>query len=295
METINMNAGDGGSEGRRPVALTRKRRNGEVLKRTDAVDSEICAMLDRSPDEVRRRARINGQTEADFVSAECLVYLLREAHRRDDAATVSVLWSALVARVWRHVESKLRTLGGHYAEDGAAKVTTDLGTLTLRLDSDKGDFLQVSFWTTIDRRAIDEFHRQRRLAKKDSKLTSLDALPGEEGHSISDGNDDDDHAAGADWASDSETPLDELERAELEREEQANLAIAMAEGGAALATLPDPIRQAFILRVKEGWQIESTNPNEPTIASALGKTPRTIRNYLKEAVSRLSKWREEAQ
>ena len=275
------------------IRLTRKKADGELLTRRPAVEEEIAQVIQQQSEEVRRRVRIKASDEAGFLSAECLVYLARDAHRREAASLLTSVWEALSARVWPFVESKLRTLGPDYTADGVARVISEMGTDILDLTDDRGDFLQVSFWTTIQRRAIDEFRRQRRIAKADQKLTSLDAIPGEEGHSSSYQDDAPEFTSPPAYASDAETPLEQLERAEEDALAEKAHAQKLALAEEALASLPEHIRRAYILREREGWPIESTNPDEPTIASALGKTPRTIRNYLKEADERLSKWREE--
>jgi DNA-directed RNA polymerase specialized sigma24 family protein len=277
----------------RPTPLTRKKANGQVLTRRSSVEEQITQVIGQKSEEVRKRVRIKDSDDGQFLSAECLVYLARDAQRRGDSALLRVVWEALTARVWPFVESNLRTLGSDYAEDGVVKVTSDMGNEILDLDSDRGDFLQVSFWTTIKRRAIDEFRRQLRIAKRDQKLTSLDAIPGEEGHSSSYGDEEHEFTSPPAFASAAKDPLEQLESAEDEALAEKSHAhkLALAEG--ALASLPEHIRRAYILHVREGWPIESKNPNEPTISAALGKTPRTIRNYLEEAEERLSKWREE--
>jgi len=51
--------------------------------------------------------------------------------------------------------------------------------------------------------------------------------------------------------------------------------------GEAFAQLHGNVRRAVYLKAR-GLKIESQNPNEPTIASVLGVTGRTVRNYLRE-------------
>lgn len=277
---------DGGLTGPELIPLTRKQRNGEVLVRNPAVEAEIRSMLQQSPAEIRRRASIQAEDDGDFITAECLVYLIREMYRRDEEAMVSALWAAITARVSPNVESKLRTLSASYHEEGVSAVIRNMGLVIFDFDTDRGDFYQVSFWTTIQRRTIDEFRRQVRLNKKDRKFTSLEAQSAKGAYST-ESDDDGDAAETEDWASESMTPLEELEHQELVVEDTIRIEVA-------LSSLREIVRQAFLLR-NEGWQIESKDPNEETISTMLKRTPRQIRNYLKEADQRLNSRREEDQ
>ncbi len=56
-----------------------------------------------------------------------------------------------------------------------------------------------------------------------------------------------------------------------------------------LDRLPEPMRTAFYLKHYMGYKEESGHG--PTIASTLGVSGRTVRNYLKKAEHLLSEWR----
>jgi DNA-directed RNA polymerase specialized sigma24 family protein len=60
----------------------------------------------------------------------------------------------------------------------------------------------------------------------------------------------------------------------------------------ALGSLPEPLRTAFILKHYAGYQEESGDPDEQTIARALGVTGRSVRNYLRRAERILAEWRD---
>jgi len=61
---------------------------------------------------------------------------------------------------------------------------------------------------------------------------------------------------------------------------------------ALLDRLPEPMRTAFYLKHYAGYKEESAVP-EPTIASTLGVSGRSVRNYLRKAEQLLAEWREE--
>jgi DNA-directed RNA polymerase specialized sigma24 family protein len=279
-----MTEGELSPEKREIVGLTRKRRNGQTLVRSAAVEAEIRSVLQLAAAEILRRATTEPEGSEKYLSPECLVYLVRDAHRRNDEAMLWALWNVLAARASSFVESRLRTLGGPYDDDGVDAVIHNMAIAIFDLEADRGDFFQVSFWTTIQRRTIDEFRRQVRLAKEDRKHTSFDALPGEEAHPP-ETDDEHDSEAIVDWASESHNALEDLVGDELDVATTIRIEIA-------LSTLPERVRQAFVLHV-EGWPIESSNPNDTTISTMLGRTPRQVRNYLKEAKERLNKWRED--
>jgi len=47
----------------------------------------------------------------------------------------------------------------------------------------------------------------------------------------------------------------------------------------------------FVLRHYEGWPIEDKDPSVPTISRHFQRTPRTIRNWMREAENVLAAWR----
>jgi DNA-directed RNA polymerase specialized sigma24 family protein len=60
----------------------------------------------------------------------------------------------------------------------------------------------------------------------------------------------------------------------------------------ALARLPEPLRTAFYLKHYAGYKEESRTA-EATVASALGVSGRSVRNYLQRAEQLLAEWRAE--
>lgn len=263
--------------------LTRCRPNGEIWTRTPAVQAEINAIFRNSPDEWIRRAAVRQRDGADFMSEECLVHLLREARVRGDERVLARLWGCFVARVTPRITSKLGKLGDDHLEEGHSAVIRDIGTAILDLTTDRGDFLQVNFWTAIDRRATSEFRRQRKLKDRAAASVPLSSLAGEDRTDVDEGVFEGDGRAGGErWDDERASALDQLVSAE----DQESV-------GHALASLPPLVRQAFVLRYYEGWKIESNDPTEMTISKALKRSDRQIRNYLAQAENLLRVWREE--
>lgn len=267
----------------RVVPLTRRRPNGEIWAHTPEVEAEISAILPSTPVEWIRRAGIRQRDAADFMAEECLVYLLRAARARGDERALTRLWACFVTRVTPRITSKLGKLGSDYLEEGHAAVLRDIGMAILDLATDRGDFLQVNFWTAIDRRATTEFNRQRKLKDRAKASVPLSHLAGEDRTGIDEEEAEGVAQAGREhWVDRRGSALDQLVSGEDEE-----------SAGRALASLPPLVRQAFILKHYEGWKIQSSDPGEMTISKALKKSDRQIRNYLAQAEELLRAWREE--
>jgi DNA-directed RNA polymerase specialized sigma24 family protein len=266
-----------------PVPLTRRRPNRETLKRSAATEAEIGRVLQLSQDERLRRVGIRERQHPEFMTEECLVYFLRDAQARADDRALLRFWTHFVSRVQGRIVSKLAKLGPDHVLDGYIAVLSDIGQAILDPETDRGDFLQVSFWTVIDRRATSEFRSQRRAKLRAQTEVSLTELAGEEGAgAYPDDGEGRARIPRSSWEDDRPSALDNMVTAE-----------DKAAASRALASLPPLVRQAFILRHYEGWQIDSNDPTEMTISKALKKSPRQIGNYLKEAETRLRAWREE--
>lgn len=281
-----METGDAveGEQSTRPVALTRHRPNGDVWARSAAVQAEITATLRLSQDERFRRAGIRQREQSDFMSEECLVYLLRDAQARGDDHARSKLWGCFVSRIQLRIASRLAKLGPEHVEEGYAAVLRDIGLAILDLSTDRGDFLQVSFMTGLYRRTTTEFRTQRRAKVRTQATVPLSRLAGEEGPHAEPEDQGEAQVARDRWDDGEPSALDVLVGAE-----------DKAAASHALASLPPQERQAFILRHYEGWQIESNDPAEMTISKALNRSGRQIRNYLAKAEERLRAWRKETQ
>jgi DNA-directed RNA polymerase specialized sigma24 family protein len=134
------------------------------------------------------------------------------------------------------------------------------------LEDDGGDFFQVRFWLGLKRLIVTEYASQVKAAGEDiEKLVFVDEqIEGEEGLQ----------------------PMLELPGNCLSPEDTVILK-------AGLSSIQDPYRKVFILRYYVGWPIKSNDPDEVTLSSYFGVTPRTIQNWLDAAEKSLAKWRKE--
>ena len=255
-----------------PRQLTRRNRDGVPYQRDAAVEAQLAVAADLAPGALIERARRRDHEAPCYLREEALVYLLRESARRGEAATASALCEALLARCAGYINAKLGALGAEARDEAFAEVVAELCGLILDLDSDRGDFLQVRFWVTLEKLVVAAFGRQAREIARAKRQVPLSALPGAEG------GDEEERTVAA--------RLEDITAPSL----PPDLALLYRE---ALATLEEPVRTAFVLRHYEGWPIEDQDPSVPTISRYFDKTPRTIRNWMSAAEQALAAWRGE--
>jgi DNA-directed RNA polymerase specialized sigma24 family protein len=254
--------------------LTHRNRDGVPYRRDDAVDTQIERALALAPTPLIAQAGVRDYRSPAFLQEECLVYLIREYRSRGDTATVEALCEALLARCARHINGKLQALGPQAVDDAFGEVVLKVFDQILNLESDGGDFLQVRFWVALERIAITTFGRHVKELTRATRQVSLSALPGS-----SDGDDERrSPSIGLDELPDLTTNMDQ--------------AMLYQEG---LAALDEPYRTVFVLRYYEGWPIEDRDPAVPTISRHFNKTPRTIRNWMRDAERALAVWRGDEQ
>jgi RNA polymerase sigma factor (sigma-70 family) len=204
----------------------------------------------------------------EHIKDETLCYLIRErmhAGLHDDAnAVVEVL-------LRRHARSIRNRIGRggvdeRHREDCAGEIVIQLLTELFDVESDRSDFAQVRFGLYFKRVSDGVISKFRGLQERERQAESV-AYPRDD------------------------------------RTEEVNLLDTLADECAmsaedrvlmrdALAHLPGHLREPFILRHLDGWQIESDSPSEPSISRQLKVTPRTIRNRLRDAEASLRRWRE---
>ena len=253
-----------------PRPLTRRNRNSQLYQRLAVVDRQIKEALGLDDEELRSRLGVRDEESPAFLKEESLVYLIRHHHGAGNRELVSDLAECLLNRCATWIDSKLSGLRPDLRKDGNAAVVAGVFDRILDLASDRGDFLQVRFWTVIERITVDVFRKQIKQFDSDYSLdydqATIDDLA-QRGAVVS-------PAASADRRVESEV-ID-------------NVLIQ-----AALNQLEEPIRSAYLLRHLQGWPIEDKDPAVQTISRHFGKTPRTIRNWLSKADEILEAWRGE--
>jgi DNA-directed RNA polymerase specialized sigma24 family protein len=253
--------------------LTRCNSAGEVYQRLTSVQSQITAALTLTSSELIERAQISDDQSPDYFQEECLVYLIREFHRRNDARTVNYLTELLIRRCQRTISGRLLAFGLESVEDAVRDVVADLLDRILDLKSDRGDFLQVRFGLALKRLVIGVYRQYLARAEEAENIVPLSSIAGYESEK------DDDEMQPV-------VPLDDVVDSSISVEQR----VLYREG---LSILEEPYRRAFILRYYDGWQIETKDPSVPTLSHYFGRTPRTIRSWLTYAEDILERWRGE--
>jgi len=261
-----------------PDPLTHKNAAGDAYKRTEVVDRQIRVAVHLDWLDLETRVEVADESSPDWLSPECLVYLIRFYARSGERRWVSHLSQALLQRCARWIRNRVRSLGKDAEDEAFADVVEQLFSRILDRDSDRGDFLQVRFWVALERLAVQAYRQQLRRLERDRDAIPLEALPGH------DGGDDDLRLIRTGGTA----AVPATRSAESEVVDHALIREALHQ-------LDEPLRSVFLLREYYGWPIEDKDPNVPTISSHFGKTPRTIRNWLRRADTVLEAWRGEQQ
>lgn len=259
----------------KPLTLTNV--DGNLYQRDSSVEGQLSSSLIISDVEIVARAGITDKREDGYLQEEALVYLIRESKLEKKELLYYALSKILLTRCEDQVKYRLRSLDPDLKEDAYADVVQVLFDKILSPNG-HGDFLQVRFWSALDRIAIDVFRQSYRRRSKDRNNLLPSSFSGTE----------ETEKVEADWENavpdtDSIIPSENL----------WSSVEGMVLIDDALEHLEEPIRTAFILNHYQDWQIESNDPCEITLSTYFKKTPRTIRNWLRKAVTILKVWRGE--
>ena len=260
-----------------PIPLTRTNADGEVYQRDAVVDEQIQEAIKLGAEALRRRSRITDKDSSEFLKEEALVYLIRHNHCAGNRQMVEALSESLLSRCAKLINSKLMSLKSSLKEDGYAEVVKELFVRILNLECDRGDFLQVRFWIYLERLTVQVFreqHKQQTIQRDAIRLTSLPGYDEEEGDQFKSKGGLSHHNTFTPPTFDTEV----IDRILINK---------------ALSRLNGRFRCVYLLRYYWGWPIEDQDPSVQTISRHFNKTPRTIRNWLRNAEQKLKACREE--
>jgi len=244
--------------------LTRRQKNGETLTRPPEIEAAMGEILNLEWPVFLQRAGFTDRKDPQYVPEEVLVFLLREALSAGNGEAADEICRILFERVQGRIEKYARKVAPAYSEEAGGDMLNDLFMLICNLNSDKCDFAQVRFWKFLKRVCYGSCKKYWKRQENDLRTVFFDQTD-----------------------PDSEKPF------EIKAEEKNYSAVELGDLQKGLNVLPEPIRTAFVLRFCEGWQVESIDPDEPTISRHFGKTERTIRNWLRKAEELLDVWRRE--
>jgi RNA polymerase sigma factor (sigma-70 family) len=253
--------------------LTQRRsKDGAVYERPPDIEAAIGAALSLDLDTVLARAAVPRAGDSRYLRPEVLVYLIREAMRTKKERTYNRLLPVLLQRCMRMLNSGIPDSN---LFDSAVIREEIIGKLALlfadefRNTNSKLDYFEVrfndafrAFYVTGLRSEIKELRNRVLPASRDDE----EDLPEEDvftEHEIRNGT----------FAS---------PEAHYEMKEFAEL----------IEQLPTKEREAFALRYIIGLEVESTNPEEETVATRCGVTGRAIRKRLNQATQRIPRLKE---
>jgi DNA-directed RNA polymerase specialized sigma24 family protein len=243
-----------------PKPLTRRsKETGEPYYRRPEVEAQLGDALAADTASLLRRVRERDPEAADFLKEECLVHLIREFARRGEEQAAGEVAEELAVRCMDFIRGQVRRLiGDEYLEDCRNDVLAQTFEKIFDSDTDRADYLEVSFWQFLKRLCADEIQKYGRVRDKERSTDSYDQVVETEGGEVAKTG-----QPSADFR--------------LEMYDQ----IRLREG---LLRLPPEIRTAFILHYVDGHPVECSDPRVMTVSRYFGKTPRTIRNWLTRGV-----------
>lgn len=243
--------------------LTKITKDGRLYSRMPEVEEQIASALRLSSSELQERLNEGDESSSVYLKDETLVYLLSEAILSGDGEMSDAIALTIYERSLPQIKSHLRKfVPQDDLEDCINFVWTEVFTYILTSDSNRGDYAQVRFRDFLKKIAIRVTQKRNEQLDVEKQFLFIDET----------GNDD----------SENQTPLQLEAKTALSQDE----IIYLKDN---LNMLPDNLRTAFVLYHLEDWQIESNDPQVPTIGAYFNKTSRTIRNWIREAESLLKK------
>jgi DNA-directed RNA polymerase specialized sigma24 family protein len=255
--------------------LSKDGQGGTRYERPQAVEAKIAAALNLDSAAVLARAKLSDPKNAEYLSSECLVHLIREALRRRDEKTFNTLLPTLLRRCEANL---LRTVDDRMP--GAAQIREDIlsefGLMFAQDGSEEHggelDYYECRFNRAFRALRIDHI----RVAK--AALEPLVPLPASRDDGADETPDEEVLAGMSESANHKATQEDHVYLGELIR---------------AIENLAPDLRQAFVLCRIFGYEEESEDPSKRTAATICGVTGRTVRNRLARADKQLKRLKED--
>jgi RNA polymerase sigma factor (sigma-70 family) len=245
--------------------LTRRSaETGAPYERPPEVEAQLRRALALEETELVEALRHDYKSD-EHVKDEALCYLIRERLRGGLHESANALAEILLRRHAGTIRRRVARAGveERHREDCGGEITTRLLTELFDTDSDRGDFAQVRFGLYFERLSNAVINSFRRIQQREQVATVVSA----------------------------QDDAKEFDRLDTLADDRAPSAEERALARDALARLPKDLREVYILRHFDGWQVESASTSEPSICRQLGVTGRTVRNRLREAEAILKRWR----
>ncbi|ARM14773.1 MULTISPECIES: response regulator transcription factor [Rhizobium] len=252
------------------VAPLRKRRlTGEVYERDPKVETLIAELAALPRDELIGRAAFTKRSDPGYVPSECLVYFIRASRHDNNEAWFERLYRILMERVLRSVprsessDGKTESLTRSVVRDKVFSRFVEMLSADRASYVDKLDYFEVRFDGAVASLRRDAQEQAWRDENRSQPL-EYDEESGELTAEV-------ERAAGAYDPFAAPDFDDPVYRSRLD---------------AAIEALP-PEQIRIIHMLKEGFPIDSKEPDVMTISKALGRSEKTIRTYRDKAIAAL--------
>ena len=244
--------------------LQKRKDGGGLYERIPEIEAMLPELAELSRDALTSRCEIRSSANSAYVPSECLLYFVRASRRDNSDAWFERLYKILLERV-------MRSLPRPDTSDGAVSLTKErirdqvLDRFIALLASDRAayaeklDFFEIRFDMALKRLRLDA---QKSAWREENRSRPFeDDETGEVSSEV-------EKAVGA---------YNPFENAESHDE-----AFRLRLDEAIDALPPEQSRTMHMLLL--GYQIDSIDPSVMTIAKALGRTEKSVRNYRDRAL-----------
>jgi DNA-directed RNA polymerase specialized sigma24 family protein len=251
-----------------------KTKDGTLYTRFPEIEAAVDAALGHDLDRLTSRAIIRDRKSPEYLPSECLVHLIRDAHRRGDEGRRDRLLVALLERCHAILNKKVDgdipnaiVLRKQILNDFAALFAID-GSADDKLAL---DYFEVRFNHAFQRLRISCLRPVLALLEKETEIPEAagDTVEGELDNEVL--------ARLATLKGSAANPEERVFRNQVVR---------------AINALPPDERKALVLVHYFGFKIEAQDPTKTTAATLCGVRGRTIQNRLNRAKAKLSKLKE---
>lgn len=247
--------------------LRKRKPTGELYTRIPEIESLLIELSSLSSDDLIRRAAIPKRTHPEYMPSECLLYLIRASRGDDRGPQFGRLYHILAKRIWEAlskwddsdekreslVQEEIReSVLGHFCELVSADHTAYFEAL---------DPFEVRFDQVLARRRVDAW---RKASPDETRLTSLY-----------------DEKSGDIYA-DVEAAAAVSSYSLFAASDYEDIDYRLRLRDAIDSLLPEQ-RQVIHMLMQE-FPIDSQEPDVMTIAKALKRSEKTIRNYRDKAI-----------
>lgn len=255
--------------------LTKRTVDGELYTRPSRIEGEIRTVSELSPEILQERLNVTKPGTPGYISSECLVYLIRGAIRSDDQDQLSTVLLVLLSRceaiLVKKVSAELFPDAQSIREEILGQFSEMLAKDGVGENPDRLDIYESRFNLAFHSFYIDALRKEAKHSRNTVPLPDAATKDDMEEY-------EDTLVRIPEILQDCETPENVACRDELIQ---------------AIKKLPAD-EQNIIAHRLMGYQVESADPDEETIATRCRCSGRTIRNHLSRVAARLRKFTKEA-